>query len=49
MLEAVREQGILCSFTVEYDRVRKGMDPAKLPRVRVLGDESFQIWKESVY
>jgi peptidoglycan/xylan/chitin deacetylase (PgdA/CDA1 family) len=49
MLEAVREQGILCSFTVEYDRVRKGMDPAKLPRIRVLGDESFQIWKESIY
>ena len=49
MLDAVREQGIACAFTVEYDRVRKGMDPAKLPRVRVLGDESFQIWKESVY
>jgi peptidoglycan/xylan/chitin deacetylase (PgdA/CDA1 family) len=48
-LDAVREQGIACGFTVEYDRVRKGMDPAKLPRVRVLGDESFQIWKESVY
>lgn len=49
MLDAVREQGIACAFTVEYDRVRKGMDPAKLPRVRVLGDESFQIWKDSVY
>lgn len=47
--EAVREQGILCGFTVEYDRVRKGMDPLLLPRVRVLGDESFQIWKESVW
>ena len=49
MLEAVRQQGISCAFTVEYDRVRKGMDPAKLPRIRVLGDESFQIWKDSVY
>ena len=49
MLDAVREQGIACAFTVEYDRVRKGMDPVKLPRVRVLGDESFQIWKDSVY
>lgn len=49
MLDAVREQGITCAVTVEYDRVRKGMDPAKLPRVRVLGDESFQIWKDSVY
>lgn len=47
-LAAVKEQGILCGFTVEYDRVRKGMDPLKLPRVRVLGDESFQIWKDSV-
>lgn len=49
MLEAVREQGITCAFTVEYDRVRQGMDPAKLPRVRVLGDEGFQIWKDSIY
>ena len=48
-VEAVRDQGILCGFTVEYDRVRQGMDPLKLPRVRVLGDESFQIWKESVW
>ncbi len=49
MVEAVREQGVLCAFTVEYDRVRRGMDPLLLPRIRVLGDESFQIWKESVY
>ena len=48
-ISAVRDQGILLGFTVEYDRVRKGMDPYKLPRVRVLGDESFQIWKESVW
>ena len=48
MLEAVRDQGILCAFTVDYDRVRKGMDPAKLPRIRVLGTESFQTWKNSV-
>lgn len=49
MLDAVREQNILCAFTVEYDRVRQGMDPAKLPRIRVMGDESFQTWKNSVY
>ena len=48
-IEAVRDQGILLGFTVEYDRVRQGMDPLTLPRVRVLGDESFQIWKESVW
>jgi hypothetical protein len=48
MLEAVREQGISCAFTIEYDRVRKGMDPARLPRIRVLGNESFETWKYSV-
>ena len=47
-LEATREQGILLGFTVEYERVRQGMDPLTLPRIRVLGDESFQIWKDSV-
>lgn len=47
-LAAVRDQGMLLGFTVEYDRVRKGMDPLTLPRIRVLGDESFQIWKDSV-
>lgn len=49
MTEAVREQGILCAFTVEYDRVRKGMDPLRLPRIRVNGDESFEAWKSSIY
>ncbi len=49
MIDAVREQGILCAFTIEYDRVRQGMDPMRLPRVRVLGTESFQDWKNSVY
>ena len=48
MLNAVRESGILCAFTTEYDRVRQGADPARLPRIRVLGDESFQTWKESL-
>ena len=47
-IAAVRDQGLLLGFTVEYDRVRQGMDPLTLPRIRVLGDESFQIWKDSV-
>ncbi|MBQ3291226.1 MAG: polysaccharide deacetylase family protein [Mogibacterium sp.] len=49
MVDAVRDQGILCSFTTEYDRVRKGADPMKLPRIRVHGEASFDTWKNSVY
>ena len=44
MLEAVSEQGMQCGFTVEYDRVKQGQDPLKLPRIRVLGTESFSTW-----
>lgn len=49
MVEAVREQGILLAFTIEYDRVRQGMDVMRLPRIRVIGDESFEAWRNSVY
>ena len=49
MVNAIREQGILCAFTVEYDRVRKGMDPMRLPRIRVNGNVSFEAWKSSIY
>lgn len=49
MVEAVRELGIGCAFTVDYDRVRKGMDPARLPRIRVVGDAGFETWKASIY
>mgnify|MGYP002626973812 CR=1 FL=1 len=46
--EAVEEQGFSCAFTTYYGRVTPGMDPMKLPRVRVLGTESFEVWRQSV-
>ena len=46
---AVKEQGILLGFTTEYDRVRQGMDPYLLPRVRVMGNSSFNTWKDSLW
>ena len=47
-VDALNEQGILCSFTTDYGRVYRGMDPQKLPRVRVLGDSGFETWRGSV-
>jgi peptidoglycan/xylan/chitin deacetylase (PgdA/CDA1 family) len=47
-IEALQEQGILCAFITDYGRVRQGMDPYRLPRVRVLGDQSFESWRQSV-
>lgn len=49
MVDAVREQGILCAFTTEYGRVTKDSDPLKLPRIRVNGDTGFDAWRNSVY
>ena len=49
LVDAVRDQGFQCAVTTEYDRVRQGADPMKLPRVRVIGDGSFESWKASVY
>lgn len=46
--QAIRENGILCSFTTEYSKVRKGMDPTKLPRVRVVGTESLDTFIASI-
>lgn len=39
--EAVKEVGILCSFTTEYDRVQRGADVTALPRVRIFGEGSL--------
>ena len=44
---AVQDQGFQCAFLTDYGRVRQGMDPHLLPRVRVLGDESFEVWRQS--
>ena len=46
--EALIEQGVLCSFTIEYGRVVPGMDKTRLPRVRVMSTYSFDSWKESI-
>ena len=46
--DAVKNQGVSCAFTATYGRLNPGMDPYRLPRVRVLGDEGFDIWRESV-
>jgi len=48
IVDAVRESGILVAFTTEYDRVQQGMDPYELPRIRVIGDASFETWKDSI-
>ena len=45
---AIKEQGFLCAFTTEYGPVTQGMDKTILPRVRVMGDASFETWKDSL-
>lgn len=39
---AIKKANILCAFTTQYGKVKKGDDPTKLKRVRVLGDGSLQ-------
>ncbi len=46
--EALREQGILCSFTTEYGKVLQGMDKTKLPRVRVESVLPYETWLQSI-
>ena len=48
-VEALKEQGILCAFTTEYGMVSRGMDPYRLPRIRVLGNRGLDTWKASIY
>ena len=45
---AVDEAGILCSFTTEYGKVKKGSDPRILPRVRVSGGNKLTAWIASL-
>ena len=40
--KAMGEAGILCSFTIEYDRVQKGADVTKLPRIRMFGESALE-------
>lgn len=46
--QAIQEAEILCAFTTEYGKVKKGQDPTKLPRVRVLGESSLQSYIASL-
>lgn len=47
-VEALDEQGILCSFTTQYGKSTQSMNPQELPRVRVMGDAGFDIWRASI-
>lgn len=40
--EAVKESKIICAFTTQYGKVKKGTDLTCLPRVRVLGNNSLK-------
>ena len=44
-LQVVRDSGFLCAFTTEYGRIYPGMDPAKLPRMRVNGSPTLDQFK----
>ena len=44
-VQVVRDAGFLCAFTTEYGRVYPGMDPAKLPRMRVSGSPTLEMFK----
>lgn len=46
--EAIKEEGILCAFTTEYGRVKRGMDNTILPRIRVFNTTNFETWKDAV-
>ena len=46
--EALSEQGILCSFTIEYGKVVPGMDKTRLPRIRVMSTHTFESWQDSI-
>ena len=46
--QAIQEAEILCAFTTEYGKVKKGQNPTKLPRVRVLGESSLQSYIASL-
>ncbi len=45
-VQAIRSLDILCSFTTAFGKVKVGDNPARLSRVRVLGESSLEgfIW-----
>ncbi|MDO4183445.1 MAG: DUF5011 domain-containing protein [Coriobacteriia bacterium] len=46
--EAVRQAGILCAFTTDYDQAHIGDDPAKLSRIRVFAGNSLDSYMYQV-
>lgn len=46
--KAIQEAGILCAFTTQYGKVKKGMDCTALPRVRVTGTNSLKAYIASI-
>ncbi len=46
--KAVEEANILCAFTTQYGKVKKGMDCTALPRVRVSGGNSLKAYIASI-
>lgn len=46
--DAIKQANILCAFTTQYGKVKKGADLTELPRVRVLGEASLQSYIVSI-
>ena len=44
----LEEAGFLCAVTTEYGKARPGMDPYKLPRLRMMNDQSMAEFKDMV-
>lgn len=46
--EAVKKSGFLAAFTTQYGKIYPGDDPLLLPRVRVNGSPSLQVFKAMI-
>lgn len=46
--KAIQQANILCAFTTQYGKVKKGMDYTTLPRVRVTGTNSLKAYIASI-
>lgn len=46
--KAIKETDILCAFTTQYGKVKKGMDVTALPRIRVTGTNSLEAFQASI-
>ncbi len=46
--EAVADMGIKCGLSTDYQTVKRDMDRTKLPRMRVLGTQTFESWVSAI-